>query len=515
MSENDPLLNKRRHNDQAGAFERQRLLHPEDVEPGSLTGGATLPDGASTTATPTTRTDGGGSIGRRTTQARPRVLTFDLARGLLCIFMAIDHSLFFSGKEHPMESWNIHPDRHRPYLDSWYHYGLRFVSHLCAPGFSMLMGLGCVYFVRARADGVRWGAATLARHILTRAVVFTIVGWSTIVPMKLLMPQMQQWFTFDIIEALAVGFAVAGLLTVVLHNVDKRAPAAYYPLTALVAALAVGGVALTCALVPEDRTATPPAWARILWLGGDWKLIGSRFPPLAWLPHVLYGVAYGRLSMRLGTSATRQAALSLVLGVAMLLVFLAVRLPAGFGNITPVAAAWYRRGAKEFLWTAKYPPDGAYSALFLGLNHLLIALFAVLPYPFPGFSLGVGGSSSSTNKTDAQQQNGSANTSGAHSGSGSRWRLNTSAVLLAFGSSAFFFYFVHVYTFILASVAFSYAGLMTDPDKLGDGYVRAGVGNGALYWVVLTALLLPVWLACRWYAGFKQSKSADSVWRYF
>ena len=491
MSESEPLLSKRRHNDQAGAFERQRLLRPEDVEPGSLTSGTPLQRENPAAVDDTLSTpDGGGGIGRRTTQPRPRVLTFDLTRGLLCIFMAIDHSFFFSGKEHPTESWNVHPDRHRPYLDSWYHYGLRFVSHLCAPGFSLLMGLGCVYFVRARADGVRWGPATLSRHILTRALVFTLVGWSTVIPMKILMPQIQQWFMFDIIETLAFGFGVAGLVTVVLHVLDRRYPATTHLSTVAVFALAFAGVALTCHLVPHDRTVTPPAWSQILWLGGEYKFLGSRFPPMAWLPHVLYGVGYGRLSMRLGKSNARQAGLSIVLGLVMLLVFLGVRLNAGFGNLTPVKPEWFRRGAKEFLWTSKYPPDAAYSALFIGLNHLLIALFAIFPYPFPG-SPAIG------------------------KGEGKKTTLNTSSPLLAFGSSAFFFYFVHIYLFLIASVVLSYAGALHDPKDLPEGYVRPGVGNGWLYWIIYFALLTPVYLACRWYSGFKQSKAADSVWRYF
>ncbi len=115
-------------------------------------------------------------------QSRSRVLAFDLTRGLICLLMAIDHSFFISGKEHPTESWEVHPDRHHLYLASWYHYGLRFVTHTCAPGFSILMGLGIVYFVDSRVNKAGWSLEKVTRNIATRALVFINVAYLSILP---------------------------------------------------------------------------------------------------------------------------------------------------------------------------------------------------------------------------------------------------------------------------------------------------------------------------------------------
>ncbi|BFZ56062.1 hypothetical protein PYCC9005_003104 [Savitreella phatthalungensis] len=468
-TERDPLLGSR-HED-VGAFERRRLLRPEDVEPNGLVGPAETGnlDGA---------IDGGGGIGKRTQTTLPRVLTFDLVRGLLCIFMAIDHSFFFSGKEHPTEAWNIHPDLHRPYLDSYYHFGLRFVTHLCAPGFAMLMGLGCVYFVAARADGAKWSSGKLLRHVWMRGIIFIAVGWLFTLPFKFILG-MAEWFMVDIIVALGFSFAVAGTVAIVLHKLGNASLLAHLATFAILL-LACAGVTFTCYLAPADRSVTPPAWSRILYLTGQWSFMSSRFPPLAWLPHVLYGVAYGRVSRQVGRSADRQAALSLVLGIVMLAAFAGVRINGGFGNLTPVKPSWFRKGVKEFLWTSKYPPDVAYSLLFLGLNHLLIALFALLPFPFPLPGI-----------------------------------FNTSAVLLDFGTSPFFFYFLHVNTFIIFGLVLAALGLTKSPADLPDGYTRAGIGNGPIYWLVFALLMLPIWRLCRWYAALKRSSHPDSFLRFF
>lgn len=114
--------------------------------------------------------------------ASARVSTFDLSRGLICLLMAIDHTFFISGKEHPTESYAIHPDRHHLYLSSWYHYGIRFVTHTCAPGFSILMGLGLVYFVESRVGRNAWSLTKTCKYIIIRGLLFILVGYVSTIP---------------------------------------------------------------------------------------------------------------------------------------------------------------------------------------------------------------------------------------------------------------------------------------------------------------------------------------------
>ena len=52
----------------------------------------------------------------------------------------------------------------------------RAVSHICAPGFSFLMGLGMTMFASSRIDR-GWTAAAVLRHFLTRGVLLICFGF--------------------------------------------------------------------------------------------------------------------------------------------------------------------------------------------------------------------------------------------------------------------------------------------------------------------------------------------------
>lgn len=103
-----------------------------------------------------------------------RVLSPDLLRGLLMILQSIDHASIF------LAAWQ-HGVGKRPEADggivtewnagrAWF---ARMATHLCAPGFMFLLGMGVVYFGRSvslvmRFVGVVWsGAAHCFRFALT------------------------------------------------------------------------------------------------------------------------------------------------------------------------------------------------------------------------------------------------------------------------------------------------------------------------------------------------------------
>ena len=54
------------------------------------------------------------------------------------VLMAIDHASFFIARVHPAETWASGP----PYYASTIAFLTRWVTHLCAPGFFLLMGAG-------------------------------------------------------------------------------------------------------------------------------------------------------------------------------------------------------------------------------------------------------------------------------------------------------------------------------------------------------------------------------------
>ena len=198
---------------------------------------------------------------------------------------------------------------------------------------------------------------------------------------------------------------------------------------------------------------------------------------------VLYGVMFGRLTQ---SFPRRTAALSFSLFIILLALFFAVRIPGRWGNLTPVGPHWYRRGAKEFFWTNKYCPDLAFLTLFGAINHLFITIFSLLPAQFPGLSL-----------------------------PGTQKRLNTNQVLMDIGTSPFAFYFIHMWSLLAIGATLGALGLVWQPEDLGRGYQRPGVGNGWIFWAIYLVFVMYMWAVCRAYGTFKRSKSADSVWRYF
>ncbi len=81
--------------------------------------------------------------------APSRLAPVDQLRGLLMVLMAIDHASYFIARRHFGEFWGY------PLPDyggaDWFL--TRFVTHLAAPGFSLLMAAGVVLFAQARAQG--------------------------------------------------------------------------------------------------------------------------------------------------------------------------------------------------------------------------------------------------------------------------------------------------------------------------------------------------------------------------
>jgi uncharacterized membrane protein len=77
-----------------------------------------------------------------------RVSPLDSLRGRLMILMALDHARFFIAKVHPLEYWAAP----LPQYPNAVSFVARLSSHLCAPGFSFLMGAGMALFAESPAN---------------------------------------------------------------------------------------------------------------------------------------------------------------------------------------------------------------------------------------------------------------------------------------------------------------------------------------------------------------------------
>ncbi|CDW94901.1 hypothetical protein [Sporisorium scitamineum] len=180
----------------------------------------TLPPTATTPRTSnygSTQASGALSAPKPTTTSS-RAVAPDLLRGLILPLMSLDHAALFMGAwlhGTPKQSesagtvftqWNFNAA-----------YISRTLTHLCAPGFFFLMGMGCVYFHRCRAR-IGWSSKRMAGHFAVRALALTVVsemmGESLMWARKILIINI-------VLIGLAVDYLLTSLLCLVVDQTER------------------------------------------------------------------------------------------------------------------------------------------------------------------------------------------------------------------------------------------------------------------------------------------------------
>ena len=99
-------------------------------------------------------------------QQPKRLLPLDALRGLIMILMAIDHANFFVARLHPTgEFWGVP----LPQYNNIAEFLTRLVTHICAPGFFFLMGVGMVLFAHSRRS-LGWSERKISQNLFLRAL---------------------------------------------------------------------------------------------------------------------------------------------------------------------------------------------------------------------------------------------------------------------------------------------------------------------------------------------------------
>jgi uncharacterized membrane protein len=305
----------------------------------------------------------------------PRLFAPDALRGLIMLTMALDHANHFVAHKHPpSEMWGgAFPVYYDP-VAFW----TRFVTHFCAPGFFLLMGVGMALWAHARwAQG--WSRWAVVRHFVLRGAI--------IIALKLLIVN-RAWELspggWGIQIHIGVLFALGGTMILGSALLLLRRPGILLPLSLL---LAVGMEFLS----PDPGTWGPSASAARLILPGTWGpsasaarliliepgglispqgdvLLWSNYPVLPWLELVALGMGFG---FWLAQAPRKALGWAWKLGVALLAAFVVVRVLDGFGNIRPRMGD----GLTDWLTAVKYPPSLAFTFMTTGVN--LIVLWAL------------------------------------------------------------------------------------------------------------------------------------------
>jgi uncharacterized membrane protein len=365
-----------------------------------------------------------------------RLFPLDALRGLIMVLMALDHANHFIAQQHPPGE----------YWGGWfpiYHDALAFltrlVTHLSAPGFFFLMGIGMLLFAHSRRKR-GWSGWAIIRHFLIRG--------GLLITLQLLVVN-RAWelspggWPLDIY--IGVLFALGG--TMILGSALLwLKPEVLLGLTAI---LVLGAELLTPdpsrwnqAFQPLNRLLLVPGGNPVLWVN---------YPVLPWLELVTFGMVFGHWLLDDPRQAFERA---LKLGGVFVLAFLVLRTLDGFGNIRPRGGnTWI-----HFLNVVKYPPSITFNLLTVGVNLIIMGLFA--------------------RASDKSRR--------------------FFGPLVVLGQVPLFFYLIHL---------FLYAGL-------GLWLTPKGTSTPKMYpyWLLGLLILYPL---CLWYGGLKHRRPADSILRFF
>ncbi|KAK2073193.1 hypothetical protein P8C59_007491 [Phyllachora maydis] len=476
-----------------------------------------------------------------------RAMAPDLLRGVLMALMVLDHSVM------QLRSWphGTSPggERDSVVVHEWNRpvaYVVRTLTHLCAPGFTFLLGMGVVFLGRSRA-ALGWSWWSLMRHFVVRTVVLTV----TTVLLGLFLSRGKLWFMNIVLFALAVDYLLVGLLWLLLAKTEpvlaywilkvlpdkaqddaseplirsrrgleaiapdrkimRASDASWHAHNLVLLAMAVAtifwnlGLSPThghCAAQQAPLGGTQPAAAAAaaalpandlvrIWfypVAGTWYV--SAFPPLAWLSFALLGLLYGRVLLARTWSGPALALGNMAVGLAFALLLVLTRL-VGFGNLSEGCLQTADQGA--------HPGRNAYLASAR-------SFFYVTKYPpdvaFWALSLGANHILLAV--------------LGAVPATVAAGPLRP---LLAFGRSALFFYVVHMVLLTLTGPLFV-ALLGHDGTGFRDPMTGRPVDGPAVdqlwgyfgHWVVVLAIMWPL---CEWYAAFKSRTGVHSIWRFF
>ena len=300
-------------------------------------------------------------------KARTRLIAIDALRGLVMLFMLVDHV---------RETFFLHLQVTDPVDANTTDPGLfftRLLSTFCAPTFVALTGLSAWLYGQSHSKG-QVSEFLLKRGLFLIFLEMTVVGyaWPTQAPA---FPPTAIWL--QVIWAIGISMVA---LAALLH---------------LPRAAQFGvGLAIVCLhnlLDPIRLTADEPgyvAWAilhqrSLIEFGG--AAIKTTYPVLPWIGVILLGYACGPWFAK-GSDPQRRIRRLVTLGLGLILGFVAIRYLNFYGDKPWFVAETPLRTVMSFLALTKYPPSLLFLMPTVGTGCLLLALFetyediAVMPH---------------------------------------------------------------------------------------------------------------------------------------
>jgi len=287
--------------------------------------------------------------------ASQRLLSIDALRGLVIIFMLLDHvrETFFLHRQ-VVDPMNI--DATDPSL-----FFSRTLAHLCAPVFVLLTGLSA-FLYGEKYQGKRDVSAFLFKRGLFLVVLeFTLVNfaWTFQFPPTVIYLQVI-W---------AIGISMIALAALVWLP---------RPLLLVLGVAIIAGHNLLDSLHFAPGSAMHVPWAILHdrgWIEfSDSLRLRTSYPVLPWIGVIALGYCMGPWFARAASAATRQRCL-LLAAAGALSGFVVLRLLNGYGEAQWFAHDHAIQTLMSFFNITKYPPSLLFLALTLGIGLLLLLGF--------------------------------------------------------------------------------------------------------------------------------------------
>lgn len=299
-----------------------------------------------------------------------RFAPIDQLRGLIIVLMTLDHARAFIHRSHPSEFWGQPlPD----YQGDGLAFITRLVTHLCAPGFFLLMGVSMAMLSEKRWQ--REGTlAGVRQHFVVRGLVLialqiTIVNlaWAfggLAADRAMMHYGVEGWPGEE--GPIRVYFGVLACLgsVMIIGSLCLRWPV-WWQLVAGVLCIVI-----PFQLFPDAAQvdASFAWWQRLLWLPGQVSFFHVRYPIFPWLGVGLLGLALGRIWVSRGRLPGLTLAGAGMVGTGA---WLGLRLSQAWGeHHAPVSMNWI-----DLLNLTKYPPSPLFLLLSLSVLVVILGLF--------------------------------------------------------------------------------------------------------------------------------------------
>ncbi len=385
---------------------------------------------------------------------RGRILSIDILRGLVMIFMSLDHvRVYFTDFRFQPENMN------QTYLAMFL---TRWVTHFCAPVFFLLAGMGIWFYVSRELN-----RTVVTRFLVTRGLWLVFLELAVIGFFWSFLPG----FNFaGVIWALGWSMVTIGLMIRIPFNLLMAIGLLItfgHHLFDSVEASALGPVSWVWNILHV------PGWVRLPFMEGRWFVL---YPLIPSVGVMILGYGLGRV---MSMSFDRRQKYLILIGVVSIILFVVLRVSNFYGS--PVGRPGFvsqesiEMNIIAFLNADKYPFSVQFILMTLGPALLLLALF------------------------DRLDEKGKL---------GTMWPK-----ISVYGRVPMFYYLQHLFLIHIVAIATALLygqgieGLIakalpfTHPGK--DGY-----GHGLLFIYVLTIVLNGIlYFSCIWYDRLKSGRS--------